>query len=121
MSASIANPFPLGTKVITGNPGPMVPSRSPGVVKPQAIGGVPVAPQPQVVAAQLAAAQQAGQSTVNIGGTQVTVQPGSATLTVGGVTINASVPPGTDLSSLLSSLFGALTGQGASGGCGDCA
>ena len=74
----IANPFPLGTAGITGNPGPMVPSRQPGVVKSQAIGGVPQPMQPEIAAAQLAAAQAAGQGTFNIGGANVSIQGGPA-------------------------------------------
>ena len=104
MTYGIANPFPLGTAGITGNPGPMVPSRQPGVVKAQAFGGVPQPMQPEIAAAQLAAAQASGAGTFNIGG----------------VSITANIPPGVDLSGLLTSLLGALTGSGATtpGGCG---
>lgn len=120
MTYGIANPFPLGTAGITGNPGPMVPSRQPGVVKSQAIGGVPQPMQPEIAAAQLAAAQAAGQGTFNIGGANVSIQGGQMTATIGGVSITANIPPGVDLSGLLTSLLGALTGSSAAapGGCG---
>ena len=121
MTYGIANPFPLGTAGITGNPGPIVPSRSPGVVKSQAFGGVPQPMQPEVEAAQLAAAQAAGEGTFNIGGATVTIQGGQLSATIGGVTLNATIPPGADLSGLLTALLGALTGSSAGatapGGC----
>jgi len=98
----------------------MVPSRQPGVVKAQAFGGVPQPMQPEIAAAQLAAAQASGAGTFNIGGATVNVQGGQMTATIGGVSITANIPPGVDLSGLLTSLLGALTGSGATtpGGCG---
>jgi len=121
--ASVVGPFPLGTAVATGPSGPMVPSRQLAAVRQQAWGGVPAAPQPAIVAAQLAAGQtvNVGGTLVSLGGTNVTGGATSATLSVGGLSMTLNIPPGMDLSSFLSAILGSLTGAGgAGGGCTDC-
>lgn len=121
--AAIANPFPLGTRVATGNPPPMVPTRPLASVHSQAWGGVPAAPQPQRVAAQLQAAAAGGSETVNIGGTLVTVEGTSVGglqiggTTIGGASYSLNLPPGADLAAVLEAIMGSLT---PGGGCNDC-
>lgn len=128
--ASIANPFPLGVRVATGNPPPTVPSRPLAAVGPQAWGGVRAAPQPQVVAAQLAAGVP---GTYNIGGTLVTVAGTSVGVggssvggytvggtSVGGSAFNIAFPPGTDLTEILAAIAAQVGAGGVGGGCGGC-
>jgi hypothetical protein len=107
----------------------MVPSRQLAAVRQQAWGGVPAAPQPALVAAQLAAGQ-----TVNVGGTQLSLagptigiggtsiggNSSTATLSVGGLNMTLNIPPGMDISSFLAGILGSLTGGGSGGGCRDC-
>jgi hypothetical protein len=100
----------------------MVPSRQLAAVRQQAWGGVPAAPQPALVAAQLAAGQtvNVGGADIGIGGTSIGGSSSTATLSVGGLNMTLNIPPGMDLTSFLSAILGSLTGAGAGGGCTDC-
>ncbi len=115
MSGAIVNPFPLGVRVMTSGPGPLVAARPLASVRQQPLPGVPAAPTSEAQAAALAAGQS-----VTVGGT--TISPagsttGGMTLTVGGATIN--VPAGSSLAAILAALQG-LGGAQSGGGCGGC-